>query len=490
MIENDTTIESFNSEETIEHEEEENSDANETQSNGTVLEELETSANPLDAFRSSANETTLMSHTPTDAELDNEILTLAPGQGKKPVSILHDENCEMLAHPHLFPKGQFGYKVERDVKLSPSKYFNQRLLNYTQKFASDPDYIFFANSVIQQVSLTNQINVAMRKVAASNLNAGMLSQNFKETVRQFIANDKAFAFMSTVKGTPAYWKKFQLEVLAMVKQLGPPTFFFTLSCADLRWNEMISIIYKLKGEDVTNEFIENLSYHERCDLLNSNPVLVARHFQYRVEVFFKTIVLDGPLGKTTYYAIRVEFQVRGSPHIHSFLWILNAPKLTLETKTEYIEFIDKIIKVYLPSKEEDPDLFHLVTTYQLHRHSKTCRKYKNTPCRFHFGKFFCEQTIVSVPLPQGLSQEEKQAILTLQKETLAKVKSYINENLNPSKRNFFDTEAENYSPVPSIDEVLLALNISKYDYEYALSVSEDDDFHIHLKRDTNACFCE
>ena len=86
--------------------------------------------------------------------------------------------------------------------------------------------------------------------------------------------------------------------------------------------------------DVTNEFIENLSYHDICDLLNSNPVLVARHFQYRVETFFKTIVLDGPLGKTTYYAIRIEFQVRGSPHIHSFLWILNAPTLTPETKQE------------------------------------------------------------------------------------------------------------------------------------------------------------
>ncbi|XP_066915086.1 uncharacterized protein [Clytia hemisphaerica] len=459
-----------------------------TQNNTSVTEELETTVNPLDVHRSSANETTLMPHTPTNAEVDNEILTLAPGQGKKPVSILNDENCEMLAHPHLFPKGRFGYRVERNVKLSPSKYFNQRLLNYTQKFASDSDYIFFANFVTQQVSLTNQINIAMKKVSASNVTAGMLSQNFKETVKQFIANDKAFAFMSTVKGTPAYWKKFQQEVLAMVKQLGPPTFFFTLSCADLRWNELISIIYKLKGENHTDEFIENLSYHERCDLLNSNPVLVARHFQYRVEVFFKTIVLDGPLGKTTYYAIRVEFQVRGSPHIHSFLWILNAPILSTETKTEYIEFIDKIIKVHLPSQEEDPDLFKLVKTYQLHRHSKTCRKYKNTPCRFFFGKFFSEKTIVSEPLPQELPHEEKETILSLRKEVLSKVRTYINDNLNPAKRNFFNPDAENYNPVPTIDEVLVELEIPKTDYEYALSVSDDDDFHIYLKRDTNACF--
>ena len=43
-------------------------------------------------------------------------------------------------------------------------------------------------------------------------------------------------------------------------------------------------------------------------------------------------VLNEPLGKTQYYAIRVEFQVRGSPNIHSFIWILNTPKLTLILK--------------------------------------------------------------------------------------------------------------------------------------------------------------
>ena len=215
---------------------------------------------------------------------------------------------------------------------------------------------------------------------------------------------------------------------------------------------------------------------------------MARHSQYRVEVFFKTIILDGPLGKTTYYAIRVEFQVCGSPHIHSFLWILNAPVLTKETKLEYITLLDNIIKVNLSSQNEDPDLFDLVKTYQLHRHSKTCRKYKNTPCRFYFGKFFSEKTIVSEPLPLELPHEQKETILALRKEVLTKVREYINRNLNPDKRNLFNLDAENYNPVPSIDEVLAELDIPKSDYEYALSVSEDEDFPIYLKRNTNACF--
>ena len=101
--------------------------------------------------------------------------------------------------------------------------------------------------------------------------------------------------MSSIKGTPPYWKKFLHQVLAMVKQLGTPTFFLTLSRADLQWNELISSIFKLNGIEIADEDIDRLPYHERCDTLNKNPVLVARHFQYRVEMFFKVIVLDGPL---------------------------------------------------------------------------------------------------------------------------------------------------------------------------------------------------
>ena len=166
-------------------------------------------------------------------------------------------------------------KLNVTFKLSPVKYFNQRLLNYKQKFSSDPDYIFYALSVVQQLNLNSQINIAMKKMCTNQLTAGMLSQNFEETVKSFIAKDEGFNFMSAIKGTPAYWKKFLLEVLAMVKQLGLPTFFMTLSCADLRWNELVSIISKLKGENLNDVQIDNMTYFERCSYLNNNPVLLA-----------------------------------------------------------------------------------------------------------------------------------------------------------------------------------------------------------------------
>ena len=48
--------------------------------------------------------------------------------------------------------------------------------------------------------------------------------------------------MSSVKGAPAYCKRFLYDVPDMVKQLEILTYFLTLSCAELRWEELPYII--------------------------------------------------------------------------------------------------------------------------------------------------------------------------------------------------------------------------------------------------------
>ena len=164
------------------------------------------------------------------------------------------------------------------------------------------------------------------------LTAGSVRKNYKESVKKLLSNENAFHFLSSVKVTPAYWMQLLHEVLAIVKQLGIPTYFLTLSCADLRWDELPHIVNKLNNLNLSDEKIRNLTYQQRTKSLNDNPVLVARHFQYKVQVFFMEIVLDGPLGKTKYYALHIELQERGSPHVHAFVWILDAPKISNETE--------------------------------------------------------------------------------------------------------------------------------------------------------------
>ena len=166
---------------------------------------------------------------------------------KKKNSLPTDENCEAVAFPYLFPTSKYSYSVKGYLKLIPMKNFNQRVLNYTQMFSSEADYIFYALSVTQVAKRNSQINIALKHICTGQLTPGMLTN-----VSSFLSKDDAYQFISTIKGTPAYWKIFLYGVLAMVKQLGLPTFFMTLSCAGSRWNELISIIAILRGETLTD----------------------------------------------------------------------------------------------------------------------------------------------------------------------------------------------------------------------------------------------
>ena len=143
--------------------------------------------------------------------------------------------------------------------------------------------------------------------------------NHKESVKRLLSNQSSFHLMSSMKIIAAYWKEFLHEVRAMVKQLEIINIFLTLPCADLRWDELSYIINRLKNLNLSDEEVRNLTYQRRTKLLNDNPVLIPRYFQYKLKVFFKEIVLDGPLDEMKYYALSVEFKESGSLHVYDFV---------------------------------------------------------------------------------------------------------------------------------------------------------------------------
>ena len=91
----------------------------------------------------------------------------------------------------------------------------------------------------------------------------------------------------------------------------------------------------------------------------------------------------------------------------------------------------------MPDPLNDSKLFESVKTYQVHAHSKTCWKYSKNECRFSYGQFFTEKTIVARLLVSELTNDEKHSclVLTWRKTLRKKVKKCINDNLSPTKVN-------------------------------------------------------
>ena len=95
--------------------------------NSTEKDNGEEESNPLDDYWIPSSETAYVTDVQYDLR-DDAGLEIAPGENKMPLSIISDENFELLAHPYLFPTGVLGYTYQRDISLSPSKSFNPRLI--------------------------------------------------------------------------------------------------------------------------------------------------------------------------------------------------------------------------------------------------------------------------------------------------------------------------------------------------------------------------
>ncbi len=117
----------------------------------------------------------------------------------------------------------------------------------------------------------------------------------------------------------------------MIRQLGPASLFCSFSSAEIQWIHLLRILGKVvDNKEYTDNELENLNWEEKSRLIQSDPVTCARHFDYQFNQFIQNFLLSeaGALGKIADWFYRVEYQQRGSPHIHMLIWLENAPKFS------------------------------------------------------------------------------------------------------------------------------------------------------------------
>ncbi len=391
---------------------------------------------------------------------DDGIFCIAPAAKNSPVSIFKVKNLESMSFPVQFPDGKNTFdEPDRAKHVSPSRYFNTRLFSIDNRCARDTNYIFFAQFVTEMHMATSSMSIQLRKAKpmtrdGRRINSSLLQD--KQELEKLVHNKEATRFMQPLRGTPAYWEKTLRDLFAMLRQLGTPTFFCTFSAAEMRWPEVITAIKAQQGETVN---FDELDWSEKCEILRSNPVTAMRMFEKRVEALMRDLIMSParPIGEVIDFFYRVEFQLRGSPHIHCLFWVKDAPEFEKDQDQDVCDFIDKYISCKLPDPNKDPELHRIVSEVQMHsrNHSKSCRKNKKH-CRFGFPKPPINRTTITRPRPPPAEQSddengsEERDYASVAKEQLQKVWDLLND----SKQSF-----------ETITQLLNQVNMTYEEYE-------------------------
>ena len=151
----------------------------------------------------------------------------------------------------------------------------------------------------------------------------------------------------------------------------------------------------VKNQNITEEQAGLLTYTKVSELIRLDPVTCALYFDHRFLALFNHVLKKpgGPFKecKILDHYYRIEFQHRGSPHVHMMIWLSNAPIYSGDTQAACIKFIDRFITCDNTHVDQS-----IPVCYQNHKHTKTCSKFSGgaTKCRFNIPFPLMRETMI------------------------------------------------------------------------------------------------
>ena len=171
---------------------------------------------------------------------------------------------------------------------------------------------------IKQIQDTACISLRKCKTKGKKYTAGELKT--EDYINKLIHLDEGFRVLKNVRGSPPYFQRCKKDLFAMIRQLGNPTWFCSFSAAETRWAHLLKALGRIvKEKEYTDEEVKNMTWQEKSNLIQKDPVTCARNFDDMVQVFIHDVLKSDvmPIGEIADYFHRVEFQQRGSPHAYS-----------------------------------------------------------------------------------------------------------------------------------------------------------------------------
>lgn len=169
---------------------------------------------------------------------EDKCLEIAPGQNRVPLSIIYDEHAEELSFPDIY----LGHPrtFNPDVRVTPFMMATSELRRRDRR-AAKPKHVLYVAMKILRLRVSEGLQCTFKCIATANITRGMLSD------RKFLEEciDRNLSFLKSIPNSVQYWQQRKRDLFAMIRQLGKPTMFLTLSASETKWPHLLQTLQKL-----------------------------------------------------------------------------------------------------------------------------------------------------------------------------------------------------------------------------------------------------
>ena len=364
---------------------------------------------------------------PSDmCEQADHILSFAPGEGNQPLGLFTDKDSEYLAFPTIFCGKRRVDNEDKPVPVHYSTICKWELRNRDRRAAKSVPNTFYKLKKLQMKTIQDTAMISLRKCKTKGRTNTAKDFKTEDSVKNIIHLDEGYRVFKNLRGPPPYFERCKKDLFAMIRQLGYATWFCSFSAADTKWVHLLQILGRLiDNVEYSEDEVKQMSWEKKSELIQNDPVTCARNFDHMIQLFIHKVLKSAanPIGEITDFFYQVEFQQRGSPHVHALFWIKDAPKYPENPIDELTQFLDTHLSCEFQINSEMEELVNL----QIHRHAKSCKKNNKNVCRFHFPVPPMRRTMIIEPLEtENISKEELCEI----KQISAAIKDELN-NMNP-----------------------------------------------------------
>ena len=315
----------------------------------------------------------------------NEVAVLMPNDaiGQRDVVLRQRDNqirriCELhraydtLQYPLLFPYGTDGWSLQLKLahKVTQLQFYCFHLMTRSG------NYLLQARKLLQQYIVDVYAKVEAERLSFLRREQGRLRSDCYQNLRDALFQDdgnphnvgQRVILPSSFTGGPRYMHERQQDALLYVQRFGRPHLFVTVT-TNPKWPE------------ITEQLKPRQKSFDRPDLL-------VRVFKQKLVKLMK-ILKDGAFGSLQAWVYSIEFQKRGLPHAHILLWLPKDHAIRPDQ-------IDNAVVAEIPDKEQDPELYEIVTSNMIHGPCGQLNPHsvcmKNGRCSKGFPKNFLRET--------------------------------------------------------------------------------------------------